>query len=82
MSRIVVHVDSLVLSGFDGVDVAAVSTALESALAARLGRDGALAAHDNAVFVRSGAIGIPWDASAAQIGRAVAGGIVRAGPRR
>lgn len=83
MKRIVLHVDLLVLRGIDRADLAAVSSALETALKARLADDravAALAAHDGHAAVYAGQAKVSPSGSPGALGSAVAARIaLRAG---
>lgn len=73
-TRIVAHIDRVVLRGFEGVDAASVSAALREALVARLGAEGAaaLTAHAGAATVRAGTVRIAAGGGGDALGRAVA----------
>jgi hypothetical protein len=78
--RIVLHIDEVVLSGFDRVDAAAVSAALKAELTSQLGGEGdlsALTTHGNVASVRAGRVRIPREAGGGAIGRAVAASIIQ-----
>ncbi|MFT3718297.1 hypothetical protein [Pseudorhodoferax sp.] len=78
MTRIVLHVDRLVLRGVDAADAPAVTQALQAELQRLLAADGAaaLAAHGGTAVLRAGRVALPAGAGAATLGRAAAVPIV------
>lgn len=80
MSRIVVHIDRLVLRGVAGADAASVSAALRAELVARLATGDGLAAlsplHGREA-VRAGRTAVARGSEPAAVGKAVAGRILR-----
>jgi len=80
MTRVVLHIDRLVLRGVDRADAAAVSAGLKGQLQHLLvGPDAAraLAAAGNAYRVKAGEVRIARHRGATAMGRAVASSIVR-----
>jgi len=79
MTRIVLHIDRLVLRGVDPADAGAVAAALRAELGQRLQRDAAaLAGQGDRAVLRAGRITLaPGDYGQA-LGRAVAAGIAGA----
>jgi len=83
MSRIVLHIDRLVLRGVAGADAAAVSAAFRAELAARLAAGDGLAAllplHGREA-VRAGRTPVADGSGPGALGRAAAGRILRGVP--
>ena len=82
MTRVVLHIDRLVLRGVDGRDAAAVERALQGELQRLLAVPDAqayLMDHDRSAHVGVGKVRTPQGADAGALGRAVAKGIVRGG---
>jgi hypothetical protein len=79
MSRLVLHIDRLVLRGIDRADAAAVAAGLELELRRQLTRAGAeapLVTGGDRPRVRVGEVRVAGGSHAAATGRAVARGIV------
>jgi hypothetical protein len=74
MTRVVLHIDRLVLRGIDRGDAGAVSAALQERLHALLAADGGAALREQGAThrLRTTAAPVPADAGAAAIGHAVA----------
>ena len=84
MTRIVLHIDKLVLRGIDRADAKAVSVALKAELRARLGGElgmVGLAASNGLAIVQAGSARVPHGANAALLGRAVGARIAGAGSK-
>jgi hypothetical protein len=80
MKRVVLHIDRLLLRGFARSDVAAVSAGMRSELQSLLSDDAAVAAlsrHQASHVLQSGTVRVMHGGSAAAVGHAVAGRIVR-----
>lgn len=83
MNRIVVHIDRLVLRGVDHVDPAALQAALQAELRTQLGDVARqLTPHDGAAVLHVAPVRLRPGTAAAELGRAVAGGIAGGAPRR
>ena len=85
MNRIVVHIDRLVLRGVDHVDPAALQAALQAELRTQLGVGDVarqLTPHDGAAVLHVAPDRLRPGTAAAELGRAVAGGIAAGAPRR
>jgi hypothetical protein len=73
MSRIVLHIDRLVLRGVERADAAAVADALQAELHTLLAGGGSpLATQGNAHALQARKVRLPHGADAAALGRAVA----------
>lgn len=74
MTRVVLHIDRLVLRGIDRGDASAVSAALQDRLHALLAADGGAALREQGGThrLRAASAPVPADAGAAAIGHAVA----------
>lgn len=82
MTRIVVHIDKLVLHGFDRHDAAAVSAGVQAELQRLLEQPGAAASLSEGGHrgqLRVGVVPVAQGSGAHGIGRAIAGGIVSGG---
>ncbi|MBT0959888.1 hypothetical protein [Denitromonas iodatirespirans] len=82
MTRVVVHIDTLVLTGIDRHDAAAVSAGVQAELQRRLALPGAavsLAEGGDRHRIRAGAVPVAPGSGARGIGHAVAAGIVPGG---
>jgi hypothetical protein len=85
MKRVVIHIDRLVLNGVARTDAAAVTAALQRELRLQLGgpeNAAALAALGNPERIDVGRLRLAPGRSAAELGRAVAGGVARRTLRR
>ena len=82
MTRIVLHIDRLVLRGVDPADAQAVRSALQAELGTLLAAAGPHTPwHTGAVRLRPPAVPLPAGADARALGRAVAGAVAgTAGP--
>lgn len=80
MSRIVLHIDRLVLRGIDPHDTAALSSAVQGELQRLLAEPGsaaALAANSNRARVTSANLPLPASGNDRVLGRAIAVGVNR-----
>lgn len=78
MSRIVLHIERLVLRGIDPADADAVAQALREGLRQQLGLSG-VRAQGNRYRFNAGSVGIAHADDAAALGRAIAERIVQRG---
>jgi hypothetical protein len=84
MTRVVLHIDRLVLNGLQRGDASAIAAGLQRELQARLaGSDAraALARQGNVGRLNVGEVRLAPNAGASSLGKALAGGIVRGGQR-
>jgi hypothetical protein len=82
MSRVVLHVDRLLLRGFARGDAAPLSAGLRAELQSLLKSEDAVAAlsqREASHIVKAGTVRVPHGGSAHAVGRAVATRIVRGG---
>ena len=80
MTRLVLHIDRLVLSGFARSDTRAITRAIESELADRLAgaaAAGAITTAGDRREVRARRVSVRGEAAPADLGRAVADSIAR-----
>ncbi|MBP2302802.1 hypothetical protein J2850_005543 [Azospirillum picis] len=83
-TRIIIHIDHLVLRGVDRAEAAVVAAALEAELAVRIGRDPGLSALTGAngeAVVGAGLVKVHHTASATAFGRAVGANIACLGAK-
>ena len=78
MTRVVLHINRLVLRGVDPADAGAVATALRTELAQLLRADAGAthAAHGDSAVLRAGRVHLAPDNPGAALGRSVAARIV------
>ncbi|MCB1938218.1 MAG: hypothetical protein KDE64_03345 [Rhodocyclaceae bacterium] len=82
MTRLVLHIDRLVLTGIDRHDADAVAAGVQAELQRLLAQPGALGAlvgGGDRPRIRAGAVAVAHGASGHVMGQAIAGGIARGG---